>query len=172
MKIDIGSFCRLTIRARCAFVLFVADSVARELSGFPELQELSDASVRMAAQWVQGLHVEPDALNRLLLDVNDEGLFAHIDTRYPKASDRALTVVSGAICYVAWHAYAVAGQVMPEGIEDASEDYVQWVIDSAVPSPRFDEAKSWKFLETMQGRHSVDKEGELGSPIGFDEIAL
>ncbi|ATA53152.1 hypothetical protein CKY39_07960 [Variovorax boronicumulans] len=89
-------------------------------------------AVELLQSWEAGESVTGNELNELLMNANDEGLHAFVDSRRPRKTDSAIEVVGGAICYIAWLAYRRAGESLPDGIDQVNDDFIIWVIQQAL----------------------------------------
>jgi len=168
--IDFNSFVGTTIRARCAFALFIADllldGVSNEVEGYREARSALEA----ASAWLRGEGVGGDALGDLLMNQHDEGLFVHLSIHTPRETDTAYNVLGAAISYIRWHEYRQRGSAMPEDLELASESLLQWMLDEAATSAQFDAGRVRLAHERFIERYPARGPEELGAPIDFDVL--
>jgi len=124
----------LAEEGKASFCIWIAVQVRDALK--PEEAERVGISraVELLQAWEAGKPVAGDELNELLMDANDEGLYAFVDPRQPNKTDTAIEVVGGAIGYVAWLAYRRAGQRLPDGINQVNDDAITWTVQQAIDS--------------------------------------
>ena len=117
---------------KAAFCLWLAGQVERSL--VPEEAERLGIThaVAMLLSWGQGSTVSGDELSDLLLNTNDEGLFASIDPRQPRETDQAISAVGSVICFIAWIAYKNAGEHIPDGINQVDDEIISWAAGQAI----------------------------------------
>lgn len=160
-----SDFARLTIRARVAFVEQVARMVLSGLDPMEPGFNAASGALDLVAAWRSGKLISGDALNEQLLNSQDEGVFAYVDANFPKDTDNVYNVVGAAICYTAWHAYRLAGEMLPEGIEQVSEEFVQWLLDEAKKNPLYREAAVKQLLESLLEKYLGQAPNSVGEPV-------
>jgi hypothetical protein len=170
MKMNIEDFTKITIRARAAFVLLIADSLMPELRHEGEGYIFALKAFEITASWINGKDVSGDELNDLLMNHHDQGIFAYVDNRKQRVSDRAYTVLGGAISYVAWHAYRTNKLMLPDGIQAVTEHFVQWLIDEASKSPSFGTHLATRIWFHLFEHFKIHDDDELGSPVNLNEL--
>ncbi len=167
---NVKEFSRLTIRARAAFALLIAELLIANLDSDAEGYDAARKGLRVGAAWVAGGEVTGDQLSDTLLDPNDEGIYAYIDRRKPRETDCSYNVLGAAISYVAWKAYLTEKSTLPEGFESVTEDYIQWLVDEADKSALFNLDYINKVYDYLRDNFKAAKDNELGEPIEIYDL--
>ncbi|MBB6065904.1 Imm6 family immunity protein [Pseudoxanthomonas broegbernensis] len=143
MKLNIEKFSRLPARERVNLVLVMARMVLSDLEGDQAGEYLANLAINLVSVWVNegmidGRLVTGEDFLDVLQDENDHGLLVFVDSGNPKSTDHAFNVVGGVVSYAAWCAFLESGDVLPEGIEEVTDVFVQWIIDEAISCNSFD----------------------------------
>ncbi|WP_157632089.1 Imm6 family immunity protein [Variovorax sp. CF313] len=125
------SFVALGERSKASFCIWIAGQVRDALTP-EEAQRVGISHVVATLQaWEAGSQATGDQLNELLMNANDEGLYAYL-RRGPNETDTAIEAVGGSVCYIAWIAYTRAGEHLPDGIDQVNDDFITWIVQQAV----------------------------------------
>jgi len=171
MTLKVKGFTRLTIKARVAFVIYLADSLLNDLDADEQGRKIAERALGMASVWLKGEPVDGEQLNSLLLDENDEGIFIYVDSRDPKATDAAYNVIGGAITYTAWQAYRASGVVvLPEGIEEVTEEFVGWILAEATKAESFNPNDTQRAHDFLLSRYPIKGSDELGDIVDLKQM--
>jgi hypothetical protein len=119
-------------QGKTSFCIWIAVQVQNALETGEARRIGIDRAVELLRTWESGKPVTGDELNALLMDANDEGLYAFVDSRNPSETATAIEAIAGTICYVAWLAYRKAGQRLPNGIDRVNDDFIIWTIEQAL----------------------------------------
>ena len=172
MHVGVDEWMHMPIRARCAFVLIIAELLVNEMPNGAAGGTVARNALSVAYAWLDGGNVSADQLCDLLMDPNDQGIYAHIDRRVKRPTDEVYSVLGGAICYLAWHAYRLKKAMLPTGMDACNEDYVQWILNEASKSPAFNADKAGAVLSYLQ-KQFVARDGEdFGDRIDADVLRM
>src|SRR5262245_21098132 len=155
----------LTIRARAAYYLAVAESLFAAAPPDDGSQELARQGMNMAWQWIEGASVKAVELHRYLENDGDTGLISF--------QSNTCAAVSQALAYVIWRAYLAEGHENEMGqtiCEVTEEDFV-YLHHFAERSGRFDHQLARRLLNYLQANYTTSKIDDLGYPILRREIA-
>ena len=141
-------------------------SISEDSEGYP----IADKALAVSSVWMTGKNIGGDELNDLLMDPDDQGLYAFVSTNRPRPTDIAYNVLGAAICYVAWHAYRAQNKMAPAGIDAVTENYVQWIVDEAKKSRCYDDKKMRSFHAYLLKRFPARTSDEVGAPIDFGAL--
>jgi hypothetical protein len=163
MLLDMKQLDRMSIRAKVIFAIRIAEPFLEELDG--EAKVVAAKGLELASAWQMGKGVTGEDLYRVLLNEHDEGLLIYADRRAPKPSDLAISVIGGVISYVCNYAYQVAGERSPDGIDQATDDFLPWIVKEAETSSSFDEPAMAALSQILLDRYAVKDGNKLGEPI-------
>jgi hypothetical protein len=154
----------LTIRARAAYYLAVAESVFAAAPPDDGSREIARQAMNMAWQWIEGAPIEVVELH-WYLENEDTGLqFFQSNT---------CIVVSGALAYVIWRAYEAEGEAnkMGQTINEVTEGMIVEFHDFAEQTGRFDHQLARRLLNYLRTNYTTSKIDDLGAPILRRDIA-
>ena len=154
----------LTIRARAAYYLAVAESVFAAAPPDDGSLEPAREAMNMAWQWIEGASIEVYDLD-WYLENEDTGLqYFQSDT---------CIVVCGALAYVIRRAYEAAGEVnkMGQSICEVTEEQIVELHHFAEQTGRFDHQLAHGLLNYLRANYTTSKIDDLGSPILRRDIA-
>src|SRR5215469_2245475 len=154
----------LTIRARAAYYLAVAESVFAAAPPDDGSLEIARQSMNMAWQWIEGASVEAEELD-WYLENEDTGLQFFI-------KNNTSITISAALGYVIWRAYQAEGaKDLPQTINEVTEEMILDLHRFAERTGRFDHQLARRVLNYLQANYSTSKIDDLGGPILRREIA-
>jgi hypothetical protein len=161
----------VTIRARTAYYLAVAESVLPAIPSTDEGFNYAREAMNRAWQWIAGAPITAADLYRCLENEHDTGLVVFF---YRAADERergaAWGVVYTAIMYVIWQAYRAEGaKYVPQTIEATDETMVLDLHRYAEDTGRFDHQLAHRLLNYLQANYA-SKNDELGRPISRRDV--
>jgi Immunity protein Imm6 len=162
----------VTIRARAAYYLAVAESVFAAIPPTDEGLNYARAAINMAWQWVAGTPIEADDLYLCLENEDGTGLVVFTyRAKNERKRGAAWEVVYTAIMYVIWQAYQAEGaKYVPQTIEAADETMVVDLHRYAEDTGEFDHQVARRLLKYLQANYPASKADELGSPISRGDV--
>ena len=156
----------LTIRARAAYYIALAESVFAAAPPYDGSLEIARQAMNMAWQWIEGASVEAVELD-WYLENEDTGL------QYFKSN--ACIAVSAALAYVTWRAYQVEGGKnnpnMGQTICEVNEELIVELHRFAEQTGRFDHQLAHRLLNYLRANYATSKIDDLGGPILLRDIA-
>jgi len=159
----------LTIRARAAYYLVVAESVFAAAPPDDGSLEPAREAMNMAWQWIEGASIEVYELH-WYLENEDTGLTFFI-------KNNTSVAVSAALAYVIWRAYqAEAGHMgqtrdMGQSICEVTEEMIVEFHHFAEQTGGFDHQLAHRLLNYLRANYATSKIDDFGGPILRRDIA-
>jgi hypothetical protein len=154
----------LTIRARAAYYLAVAESVFAAAPPDDRGLEIARQAMNKAWQWIEGASVEADELDGYL-ENEDTGLQFFIKSN-------TCVAVSAALSYVIWRAYQAEGaKYTPQTMNEVTEEMIVALHGFAEQTSRFDHQLARRLLSYLRTNYMTSKIDDLGAPILRRDIA-
>lgn len=163
---------RITIRARVAFYLAIAQKSFEELSKDDKGYLNASEALDQCWSWLEGKDISGDELCEYLENERDTGLMVYSSfvEGDPVKEPIWITIIT-ALMYTIWQAYQVKKEeFLPESIEQVDEGAIDVFIDYAKKCINYDE--NWvKLIETyLLEKHKTIDIGEIGTVISKNEI--
>ena len=153
----------LTIRARAAYYLAVAESVFAAVPPDDGSLEPARQAMNMAWQWIEGASVKGDELD-WRLENEDTGLMYF--------QSNTSVVVAAALAYVTWGAYQAEGtKIMGQIINEVTEEMIVDLHHFAEQTGRFDHQLARRLLNYLRANYATSEIDDLGGPILRRDIA-
>jgi hypothetical protein len=153
---------KLTIRARVAFVLGVADRVMLNLIEHSTAFDAGSKAISAGWRWVEGGSISANEL----YDNHVENLAIQSSM----IDNPALGTVISALYYVMWHAFKQEindgkAPIVPNDIAEVSEEVVDEVCDYATKAKNCDDVWIISVIRRMTKDYTAVQKGEMGSTI-------
>jgi hypothetical protein len=147
----------LTIRARAAYYLAVAESVFAAAPPDDGSLEPAREAMNMAWQWIEGASVKGDELD-WHLENEDTGVI-YFDSN-------TSVVVSTALAYVTWGAYQAEGRkILGQILNEVTEELIVELHRFAEQTGRFDHQLAHRLLDYLRANYLTSTIDDLGGPI-------
>jgi len=159
----------VTIRARVAYVLGIAEHIISEVKSDYDGYLLAKEAIKTAWAWQNNASVSADVLNEYLMNEDEEGLLIH-EQEASEDMVSAWVTITTAIAYVAWQAYQQKNEFPPGALCEVSEDIVEQVIEYASQTNVYDAYFVKKLSEYLNTKCSTNKSNELGKPINREDF--
>jgi len=159
----------VTIRARVAYVLGIAEHIISDIKNDYDGYLLAVDAIKTAWAWQNNASVSADVLNEYLMNEDEEGLLIH-EQEADETMVSAWVTITTAIAYVAWHAYQQKNEFPPGALCEARYDVVEQVIEYASKTNVFDADFVNKLSEYMISRCRTKNPNELGKPINREDF--
>ena len=170
----------LPIRARVAFALAVAETVAGELAADPKGLTLAREGLRLSWQWLNGQHVRAAELSQYVDGATDKNLCnrAHsyeVESKFSHQKESMLPTLTAlvlAIAYAAREAYELEGSVssMPSVMWEVDDQSLKGIAEFAQQAAPRDGGTAvhrvGKFLIDKYAHHHRDT---MGVPVMAEE---
>ena len=162
-----------TLRARAAFVLVLAEVASAAIETRRGMAAHISASIDLAWRWQETCHVSGEELYDAVVgkEIDDEYSLAGALCFVTAIQEPAWTTVTGALLYIAWQAYVVAGEeVRPEPICDVSDEDIDLTVDAAREMLNFNQAAVDRVAAYCTCHHKAANDKELGEPISRETM--
>ncbi|MHC5595180.1 MAG: Imm6 family immunity protein [Nostoc sp.] len=173
MNIDLNRFVEnVTVRARVAFVLVIAESILVELENDHKCFALGQEALNLAWTWEEMGDIEGRILAEYVDSPTEKDLgvceLYHEDNEAMVSAAIALTLSIG---YVAMYAYRLEkAQHMPEPIAEIGEDTISQIIEFALQTNSIDESYVSRAYYFILGKYRTNTPSELGESISKDKL--
>lgn len=162
----------ITIRARVAFYLAVAQKAFEGLSENDQGYLQADEALKQCWNWLEGKNISGDELCEYLENERDTGLMVYSSFVQgdPVKEPIWITIIT-ALMYTIWQAYQIENEkYLPESIEQVDEGAIDILIEYAKKCANYDE--HWiKLLENyLLEKYRTTNMNEVGIAILKDEI--
>lgn len=159
----------VTIRARVAYVLGIAEHIISDIKSDYEGYLLAVDAIKTAWAWQNNASVNANILNEYLMNEDEEGLLIH-EQEADETMVSAWVTITTAIAYVAWHAYQQKNEFPPGALCEVSEDILEQVIEYASKTNVYEADFVNKLSEYLLSRCSTKNSQELGKPINREDF--
>jgi hypothetical protein len=159
MKKYIDLFLLLPVQAKVAFFEWAGREELFVLDG--EALDFAKKGLDLICRWRKDEDVARDELHQVLMNNQDEGLFAFLDSRHLRPIDLSIEIIGSAISYTAWEAYKKEGSGFPQGYDQMDEEFLQWAFDNFACSSTFRNEKVLRALMYFSARSESDEFIEL-----------
>jgi hypothetical protein len=159
----------VTIRARVAYVLGIAEHIISDIKSDYSGYLLAKEAIKTAWAWQNNASVSADVLNEYLMNEDEEGLLIH-EQEASEDMVSAWVTITTAIAYVAWQAYQQKDEFPPGALCEVSEDIVEQVIEYASKTNVYDADFVNKLSEYLLSSFRTKNANELGKPINREDF--
>jgi hypothetical protein len=159
----------VTIRARVAYVLGIAEHIISDIKSDSSGYLLAKEAIKTAWAWQNNASVSADVLNEYLMNEDEEGLLIH-EQEASEDMVSAWVTITTAIAYVAWHAYQQKDEFPPGALCEDRYDVVEQVIEYASKTNVYDADFVNKLSEYLISSFRTKNANELGKPINREEF--
>jgi hypothetical protein len=168
----IDLICKMTIRARVALYLAVAENVFKLLKeedkGYAEAKDALDK----CWEWLEGRNVSADTLYEYLENADDSGLLVFGSMAAGNSLKLSIwNTLATALMYVIWQAYNVEGEkYLPQTIEEVDETMIDDLLSCATESNQFNVSWFEKLKQHLLDKYPVNELNQLGKPVHKAEV--
>jgi len=159
----------VTIRARVAYVLGIAELIISDIQSDYEGYLLAIEAIKTAWAWQENPSISADSLNEYLMNEDEEGLLIH-EQEADEIKVSAWITITTAIAYVAWHAYKQKDEFPPGALCEISESLVDQVIEYASKTTAYNADFVNHLSEYLISKCGTKNFNELGKPINREEF--
>jgi hypothetical protein len=162
----------ITIRARAAFHLAVAESLWGLLDEHPWQEERNVArkGLDLCWDWVCGETIDQYELYDCHAGEDSMGAAASATSDPDESKMPAWNTADDAICYVIWKDMLIKEECLPADIENATEENILESLTFAHRVPGFDENDFEPLKQYLLETYPASETDEIGPPISKDEI--
>lgn len=172
MSLMIDFISSITIRARVAFYLAIAESlfnvIKKDEKGYAEARNALDKCWK----WLEGEEVAGDTLYESLENEDDTGLLVFGSMAAGNPLKLAVwNTLATALMYVIWQAYEVEGEkYLPQTIEEVNETMIDDLLSCASESDQFNVSWFEELKQYLLEKYPANEPNQLGKPIGKTEV--
>lgn len=163
------SLSHVTIRGRVGFGLAVAERELWRVEEGHAGHPLACAALDAGWRWAAGHAVDSNVFNDALHDERDAGLLI-LEQQADGNLKLVWLLLASAIAYAGWHAYRLAGESMPEVINQTDEHVLAWLIEYAVELSPTNRQFIESAAERARSQFPTNDPDEVGRAIGPDDF--
>jgi hypothetical protein len=177
MKLTENFLNTITIRARVAYCLTVAETVFREVKSADKDYTLGREALDTCWEWLEGK--EFDGLDIYHLDSREDDelgvigvAIASIPEKDPNKKNAWYTL-STVLQYLAWHLFILEGypqESLPQDLESSSENLINDALSYASEISDFQETQFDPLKQHLLAGYPSTEPGEIGPPITREEV--
>lgn len=163
---------QITIRARVAFYLAVAQKSLEGLSIDDEGYQAATEALNQCFCWLEGQDISGDELCEYLENERDTGLmiYSSLTQEDPLKEPIWITIIT-ALMYTTWQAYRIKNEsFIPESIEQVDEDAIYSFMEYAKRCANYDEQWVQLLGAYLLDKYKAEDIGNEGVTISKDEI--
>lgn len=168
----IDFICKITIRARVALYLAVAESVFAGIKTNDEGHAEARKALDKCWKWLEGEEIDGDTLYECLENEHDTGLlvFGSMAAGNPLKLSVWNTLAT-ALMYVIWQAYEAEGEkYLPQTIEEVNETMIDDLLSCATESNQFNVSWFEELKQYLLEKYPTNEPTQLGKPIDKTEV--
>jgi hypothetical protein len=156
----------VTIRARAAFYLAIAESlfsvIKQEDEGYPQARK----SIDMCWMWVEGKSVKADTIYEHFTNEDDVDVLSTASAIEDPVKSPAWNCVVTALYYVIWQVYKAEGEkYLPADVDEVNEEIIYDHLANAKKSKNFHEHQFENLKEYLLENYPIDVVNPLGKLI-------
>lgn len=171
MKYMIDFINAITIRARVAFYLAIAESLFDAINVSDEGYFQARKALDECWLWLEGKEISGDTLYKYLANEDDTGVATFESMVDDLSKSPAWNTLVMSLAYIIWQEYKIEGEkYLPADIEEVSEAVIDEFLAFASESENFDKTKFDRLKRHLLKEYASKTADEQGGFIRKNEI--